>query len=173
MHKSDLIKTQIRIHPRSDANTKVGCVHNLCKNGDNLSTKKKNSTDKQMCIRTASYTKRMQNDSSFHHLNPRNYLRAFEARAQKGNSQERTLRTEYMACSRAVPSIHLADENRKVPDEFSVKTVSVWPPTDCIVKLCSRGADTVFFSKPSITVSSSFKVKDTCREIDFVKHFYL
>lgn len=55
-------------------------------------------------------------------------------------------------------------ENRNSPDEVSVKTANVWPPTDCMVNGCSRGADTVLSSIPSITVSSSFKVKDTCKE---------
>lgn len=68
------------------------------------------------------------------------------------------------SCSRGARSWHLADENRNSPDEVSVKTASVWPPTDCMVNGCSRGADTVLSSKPSITVSSSFKVKDTCGE---------
>lgn len=144
------------------------CTSFVQKCGQSQHTKQ-NSTDKQICIKTASYIKRKQSDWSLHHLNHRNYLWAW---AQRGNSQETTLTTECMACSRGVQSLHLADENRKLPDEFSVKTVSVWPPTDCMVKLCSRGADTVFFSKPSITVSSSFKVKDTCREFVSVRHFY-
>lgn len=58
----------------------------------------------------------------------------------------------------------LKDENRNSPDEVSVKTANVWPPTDCMVNGWSRGADTVLSSIPSITVSSSFKVKDTCKE---------
>lgn len=50
------------------------------------------------------------------------------------------------------------------PDDVSVNTASVWPPTVCMVNGCSRGADTVLLSTPPYTVSSSFKVKDTCRE---------
>lgn len=50
------------------------------------------------------------------------------------------------------------------PDDVSVNTAKVWPPTDCMVNGCSRGADTVLLSTPPYTVSSSFKVKDTCTE---------
>lgn len=51
-----------------------------------------------------------------------------------------------------------------LPDDVSVNTASVWPPTDCMVNGCSRGADTVLFSPPPYTVRSSFRVKDTCIE---------
>lgn len=62
------------------------------------------------------------------------------------------------------PPAGLEDENRSSPDEVSVKTASVWPPTVCMVNGCSRGAHTDLSSIPSITVSSSFKVKDTWKE---------
>lgn len=51
------------------------------------------------------------------------------------------------------------------PDEFSVKTANICPPTDCMVNGCSRGTVAVLDSKPSSTVSSSFRVKLTCKEV--------
>lgn len=145
------------------------CISFVKKNVDHLSTQIKiDSTDKQMCIRIASFTKTTTKKSRITEVSTTQTTKI----TQRGNSQDRTLATEYTACSRGAQGPHLADENRTLPDEFSVKTVSVWPPTDCMVKLCSRGADTVFFSKLSITVSSSFKVKDTCREFDSVRRFY-
>ena len=52
---------------------------------------------------------------------------------------------------------------RKLPAEFSVKTASVWPPIGCIEKVCRRGTEAGFFSRPSVTASSLFKVNETCR----------
>lgn len=83
-----------------------------------------------------------------------------------GSSSDISVQANFSAfsCSRCVRIWHLVDEYSNLPDEVSVKTASIWPPTDCMVNGCSRGADTVLSSKPSITVSSSFKVKDTWGE---------
>lgn len=122
-----------------------------------------NSTDKQVCVRTASYIKKKAERLELPPPQPQ------QLPLGSGPNRQFTQETEYMDFGRGVQSWCLADENWKLPDVVSVKTASIWPPTDCMANLCSCGADTAFFSKPSITVSSSFKLKDTCRENDSVR----
>jgi len=54
------------------------------------------------------------------------------------------------------------------PEEFSVKTARVCPPTVCRVNGCSLGARTIEVFSPmvSMVVSSSLSVNDTCQSIN-------
>lgn len=116
-----------------------------------------------MCERTASYIKQKAERLELPPPEPQKLALG------SGPNRSFTKETEYMDCGRGVQSRRLAEEKGKLPDAVSVKTASIWPPTDCMENLCSCGADTVFFSKLSITVSSSFKLKDTCGEIEYVR----
>lgn len=58
-------------------------------------------------------------------------------------------------------------KTRKLPDEFSVNTASVWPPIGCMEKVCRRGTEAGLFSRPSVTASSLVSLNETCTQADF------
>lgn len=116
---------------------------------------------KRLCVKTASCRK--SSVGACTHLITQNL--PLGSSTNSYFTSQKTKRVPHLAAANTQhPPAGLKNINRHSPDEVSVKTANVWPPTVCIVNGCSRGADTVLSSIPSITVSSSFKVKDTCKE---------